>query len=187
MNLNRKWDQSGTAIAEIERQPDWSKVLVDIDSDFWMPPRMAHRRVIRTNLWREPLRTLLVDDNDASLALTSTILQRLGCSVAQATSGEEAWDMYNRAPYPLVVCDYVLPGMNGLDVCRKVKDRVALSVFLLITGIRTDLKHYDAAYRAGVDDFLFKPADYFVLKNKLEMSERKLRISMLCDEFHRPS
>lgn len=128
-------------------------------------------------LWRAEFNVLLVDDNRPSLDLMSEILTRLGCMVTLADNGKEAWAQFQKVPYSVVISDYVMPEISGLELCKRTKRVAPSTFFFLITGKNTDFAHYARAYAAGVDDFLFKPADFNVIRNKLQFMDRQLKVN----------
>jgi CheY-like chemotaxis protein len=115
---------------------------------------------------------LLIEDDDAIGAVASTILrEELGLAVTWATSGEEALEQAARRPPRLILLDLSLPGLDGLEVCRRLKADtatssvpvVAVSAMAPITQVRM------AASQAGCDDWLTKP---FGLDDLLETVQR---------------
>ena len=90
-----------------------------------------------------PLRVLAVDDERAALDLIRSALEREGYTVETATSGEEALDVVNRARFDLVVCDLVMPGLDGFDLIAALKrDPQTASVPVLVCTGR-DLSERD--------------------------------------------
>ncbi len=103
------------------------------------------------------VRALLVDDNDAFRTTARGYLERAGCVelVAVATSGEEAVRLAQRYRPDLVFTDLVLPGMNGVETTRRIKDSLPHAVVVILTLY--DLAEYRAgAQRAGADALVGK-------------------------------
>ena len=105
-------------------------------------------------------RVLVVDDDEWNRRLLSRMLSEAGYSVEMATSGEEALAVLRRHSTDLVLLDVVMPGLNGIEVCRRVKAEPALRLtpVVLVTGL-DDRANRIAGIEAGADDFVQKPVD----------------------------
>jgi DNA-binding response OmpR family regulator len=103
---------------------------------------------------------LVVDDTPANVRLLEAILGTHGYSVRSATSGPEALaDVASDSPPDLVVLDIQMPGMNGYEVCRRIRDDASSTMLpvIMITASGGDEKL--AALEAGADDFIPRPFD----------------------------
>ena len=111
---------------------------------------------------------VLVDDIDANLQLLSTILTREGYSVHTAGEGAAALDLIVTEVPDLVITDVMMPGMDGFELCRRVKSNPAtrLTPVILVTSL-TDRGDRIAGINAGADDFLTKPVDPHELKARV--------------------
>lgn len=101
---------------------------------------------------------LVVEDNQAIQTLLSTLLGLEGYDVESVGDGEAALALLGEHPVDLVLCDIMLPGRSGLEVCKHVKSNEAtqLTPVVLLTGL-ADLDHRVKGIDAGADDFLTKP------------------------------
>jgi diguanylate cyclase (GGDEF)-like protein len=119
------------------------------------------------------MRILAADDDSISLRLLVHALETLGHDVTPATSGEEAWATYRTAPFPVVVSDWMMPDMDGLQFCRNIRSTTgtgyAYVILLSAQNERADRLH---ALEAGVDDFLSKPLDRAELAARLVIARR---------------
>jgi two-component system phosphate regulon response regulator PhoB len=101
---------------------------------------------------------LVVDDDPALRSIVCTMLRASHLTAHQAESAEEALDFLVQNPVDLLVLDWGLPGMNGLELCQRLrKDHTQLELpILFLTGhsSSTDLVQ---AFEAGADDFVSKP------------------------------
>jgi sigma-B regulation protein RsbU (phosphoserine phosphatase) len=122
-------------------------------------------------------RILLVEDDPISCLLLKTVLEKLGYETVTARDGNEAWDEFNRKPVRLIVSDWMMPGMDGLGLCEKVRARARTlyTYFILLTANRTTPENYALAAAAGVDDFLTKPLDREAIRMRLGVAERILK------------
>lgn len=100
---------------------------------------------------------LLVED-DADLAATvEEFLVRRGWSVVYAANGARALAMLLERPFALMVLDHRMPGLTGLDLCRRVRAEVAPTLPILMLTAADSLEDRLAGFAAGVDDYLVKP------------------------------
>lgn len=107
----------------------------------------------------EPHQVLVVDDDPQNRALLTAFLTPAH-AVMQAPGGLEALALFERQRVDLVLLDLVMPGLDGLEVCRRLKKLAAdrYVPVILLTG-HADQEHRNAALEAGADDFLGKPFD----------------------------
>ena len=123
------------------------------------------------------MRTLVVEDDPTARHLLTKVLRGFGHEVTACPDAEAAWETYQAAHYELLVVDWVLPGMDGLELCRRVRgspggDR---SVILVVT-VRDAAEDLEAVLAAGADDFLAKPIDVGLLKVRLAIAEQGARV-----------
>ena len=124
-------------------------------------------------------KVLVAEDDPISARVLGTLLGRLGYESIMARNGQEAWDAFNAAPVRLIVSDWMMPGLDGLAFCEKVRARqdTAYTYFILLTANRTSTDNYALAAAAGVDDFLTKPLDREALQMRLRVAERILKFT----------
>jgi adenylate cyclase len=106
----------------------------------------------------DPL-VLVVDDLAPNVRLLEAVLSPKGFRVATASSGQEALDMLGSEHPDLVLLDVVMPGMDGYEVCRRIRDdpRTAFLPVIMITASGEEQKI--RAIESGADDFINKPFD----------------------------
>lgn len=100
---------------------------------------------------------LLVDDEDAIRYSISKTLQRVGYHVHTAASGDEALKMLDRQDYDVVLTDIRMPGLTGVELLAKIKDRSPDVVVILLTGYAS-LETAIESLRLGAHDYLVKPS-----------------------------
>ena len=79
-------------------------------------------------------RILLVDDNKLGLAARKSVLEEMGHSVTTASEGREALDRFTREKFDLVITDYRMPRMNGLELIQKIREADSGAPIILISG-----------------------------------------------------
>jgi sigma-B regulation protein RsbU (phosphoserine phosphatase) len=122
-------------------------------------------------------RILVVEDDPISSLLLKTVLEKLGYETVIARDGNEAWNEFDQKPVRLIVSDWMMPRMDGLGLCEKVRarSRTPYTYFILLTANRTTPENYALAATAGVDDFLTKPLDREAIRMRLGVAERILK------------
>jgi DNA-binding response OmpR family regulator/DNA-binding CsgD family transcriptional regulator len=106
----------------------------------------------------EPASILVVDDVPANLGLLLDALGRSGYRVLVAESGESALDQLDHEVPGLILLDYLLPGLNGLEICRRIKTRPdCRDVPILFLTAVTDVGEKVRALEAGAVDYVTKP------------------------------
>lgn len=79
-------------------------------------------------------RILLVDDNKLGLAARTSVLEEMGHSVTTASEGREALQKFTREKFDLVITDYKMPRMNGLELIQKIREADSGTPIILISG-----------------------------------------------------
>ncbi len=102
-------------------------------------------------------RVLVVDDQPANIRLLEAILAPRGYEVRTASSGEEALAALDQNDVDLVLCDIVMPGMDGYEVCRTIRERPATAYLPVVMVTASGDEQKIKALEAGADDFLTKP------------------------------
>ncbi len=120
---------------------------------------------------------LTVEDDPVARKILRQLLRKLGHDVIEAGDGEEAWLRLQSGGVRVIVSDWIMPHLDGLDLCRRVRGRLGADYvyFILLTGNTASEENQRAAAEAGVDDFLTKPMDPQELWMRLRVAERILR------------
>jgi CheY-like chemotaxis protein len=107
---------------------------------------------------QEPLQTLIVEDDEDQRVLLTRILQGRGHEVVACGTSAESLLAYQRNQSPLVILDIMLPGMNGMELCREMRlvPESTQTVILCATGV-DGREGLEEALSAGADDYLNKP------------------------------
>ena len=110
---------------------------------------------------------LVVDDSKLVTDIVRMRLEMFGYDVRLAHSGEEALEKIAQEVPDLMVLDVQRPGIDGYEVCRRLRDDPALDDLRIIMLTSSDDKH--AAYEAGVDVYLNKDVDLLNLPNRVKL------------------
>ena len=104
----------------------------------------------------QPARLLVVEDDDTIRETVCEAMEMEGFAVTAATNGQSAWDLLNRNRYDLVVLDLMLPGINGLDLCRQLRQGNDSPLVLVVSARDTETDRV-LGLEVGADDYLIKP------------------------------
>jgi two-component system phosphate regulon response regulator PhoB len=101
-------------------------------------------------------RILLVDDDVEVREVVTAMLEAVGFAITAARSGEDGLGILERERFDLVVLDWTLPGMSGLELCRAVRARWAKLPVLFLTA-NAGTRDVVEAFAGGADDYVVKP------------------------------
>lgn len=129
-------------------------------------------------------RILVVDDFPMNIVLLKDILTPAGYLVDFAERGQEALDKAFNDPPDLILLDVMMPGMNGYEVCRRIRANRSLPYIpiIYITASELEQKHVVEGLDSGGDDYIRKP---FEITELLERIKSCLRVKALYDELAR--
>src|ERR1700722_62151 len=122
------------------------------------------------------MKTLIAEDEPVAGKILKHALESSGHEVTVTYDGVQAWEAFDRDPVRVVVSDWLMPVLDGLGFCQKVRERkkTLYTYFILLTSQETTQENYDLASDAGVDDFLSKPLDRPTIRMRLRVAERIL-------------
>jgi len=124
------------------------------------------------------LKILIIEDDPMSRRLVQKALEPLGHALAYVGDGQEAWEKLQTEYFPLVVADWMMPRMDGVELVRRLRAELARDHYhyvILLTG-RAERRDRLAAFEAGVDDYVTKPFDREELQFRVRAGERVIRL-----------
>jgi DNA-binding NtrC family response regulator len=129
-----------------------------------------------------PKRVLVVDDETTSRRGLQALLEKQGYRVEAAATGAEALDKARSFRPAVVIADLVMPGMDGLELLRSLREETPFAVTILLTG-RGSIESAVQAMKAGAFDYLTKPVDLerltFLLEKALDRSRIGREVALL--------
>ena len=129
---------------------------------------------------------LIVDDSRAQLMLLTRFLRKMGLTVRAATSGEVALHICQFEKPDLIISDWVMPGMDGLEFCKRFRamERDGYGYFILLTS-KSEKGAVARGLDNGADDFLTKPVYVDELRARITAGERILEMQRQLSEQNR--
>ncbi len=122
-------------------------------------------------------KVLVVEDEEPIREMIRIGLERAGHTVSGVESGEEALASVRREQPDLVILDLMLPGMNGLEVCRRLRtDRETAGIPLIIVSARDEEKDVVTGLEYGADDYLTKPFSPSILAARVQAVLRRREV-----------
>jgi diguanylate cyclase (GGDEF)-like protein len=123
------------------------------------------------------MKILIAEDQATSALFLRRTLERMGHEVTVAVDGVEAWDLLEHTAPSVLISDWVMPRMDGLELCLKVRERHAHRyVYVILLTSKDRRQDRLDGLRAGADDFLTKPPDADELAVRLEIADRILAV-----------
>lgn len=123
------------------------------------------------------MKILIADDDPVSRRLLEGTLTRLGQEVVSVADGSAALAHLLTADAPrLAILDWMMPGLDGLAVCREIRKRTEPYVYVILLTARDRREDMVAALDAQADDFLTKPFDSVELRARLQSGQRVLEL-----------
>ena len=122
------------------------------------------------------MKILIAEDDPVSRRVLEAFLVRWGYEVIAASNGDEAWDALQKGDAPkLAILDWMMPGMDGVHVCRKIReDTERPYVYILMLTAKDRKQHILEGIEAGADEYLTKPFETHELKAHLHAGKRIL-------------
>src|SRR6476469_10657353 len=119
---------------------------------------------------------LVADDEPSMLALVGQHIKTMGYEVLEASDGEQAWALAQEHLPDLVILDVMMPGMSGWEVCRKIREDIALAhtAIIMLTGIGENLNELTSPLY-GADSYIDKPFKFPELDDKVRGALTKRR------------
>jgi CheY-like chemotaxis protein len=121
------------------------------------------------------LKILVAEDDTASRLVLEAILRKAGHEVVATEDGQRAWNAWQEQFFPVLVSDWRMPAIDGLELCRRIRQTSSPNyTYVILLTAHGGKANYLEAIDAGADDFLGKPPDEDALVARLHVAERIL-------------
>jgi len=124
------------------------------------------------------MQILLAEDDRTVRWLLQGILNKEGYEVLAAANGEEAWQvMRGENPPPIAIVDWMMPEMDGVEFCHKVRESAALSsTYIILLTSKRQKDDLVIGLDSGADEFIRKPFDREEFLARLRAAERRIKL-----------
>ena len=129
-------------------------------------------------------RILLVDDEQSIQTLLSYPLRKDGYEVVQAADGREALSRFGEAPFDLVVLDVMMPRLDGLEVCRRLRARSSVPIIMLTA--KADEIDKVVGLELGADDYITKPFSLREFRSRVKAALRRADMTRPANDDEAP-
>ncbi|MBI5474624.1 MAG: response regulator [Ignavibacteriae bacterium] len=123
------------------------------------------------------MRILTADDDEVARKILTRTLRSLGHEVEETKDGHEAWAEYRLHHFNLIISDWLMPGMDGIELTKLVRsdNRQKYTYIIMLTSLEGKGRYLEGM-EAGADDFINKPFDKETLAARLRVAERILNL-----------
>lgn len=123
------------------------------------------------------MRILIAEDDELSLLIVESTIKQFGHECLTASDGLAAWEQFQSTAVDVVISDWVMPGIDGIELCRRIRAdaRPGYTSFIFLTAL-SDKSNILAGIEAGADDYLAKPLDPDELRVRLLVASRLTRL-----------
>ncbi len=119
------------------------------------------------------MRVLIAEDERLTRLKLRKQLEQMGHEVVDAGDGQQAWELFQSDSFPIVVSDWEMPEMNGLELVRRIRELETENyVYIVMLTGKSDKKDVVEAIEAGADDFVSKPFDRDELRARINAGQR---------------
>ena len=130
------------------------------------------------------MRVLIAEDENLTREIIASTLHQMGHETVVTTNGLEAFQVYQRETVEVMMLDWMMPEMDGLDVCRNVRGSPQDEyTYIIMLTAQSGKQNYMTAINAGADDFLTKPFDPDELQARLRVAKRLREFELMKSEF----
>lgn len=111
---------------------------------------------------------LIVDDNPSDLMVLKTLLTKIGFEVFEAPEAYKALEMVGQNSFDLIILDWMLPQVSGIDLLKTIRAQKNLKVVPIIFATsKSDARDIKRAIDEGITDYIIKPVDPMILESKI--------------------
>jgi sigma-B regulation protein RsbU (phosphoserine phosphatase) len=123
------------------------------------------------------MKVLIAEDDRVSRRMLQRQLEKWGHEVVAAEDGKDAWEKFQANDFSIVVSDWMMPEMDGIELVRRIRGSQTNGyVFLILLTARSKKEDIVVGMEAGADDFLSKPFDQGELRVRLRAGERIIEL-----------
>jgi len=124
------------------------------------------------------MKILIAEDNMTTRRILETILVKWNYDVISACDGNEAWEkLQEKDPPKLIILDWMMPGINGVEICRRLRHPDAVEpMYIILLTARDEKNDIVEGLGAGADDYIAKPFDKEELRARIDVGRRVVEL-----------
>ncbi len=116
---------------------------------------------------------LIADDDSVTVRMIESALKEFGHEVMCITDGLEAYEFLQKGEAPLAILDWMMPGMSGVEICKRIREDARLnSMYIILLTIRDSREDVIEGFQSGADDYITKPFNSEELKARAQVGVR---------------
>ncbi|MHC4106333.1 MAG: response regulator [Planctomycetota bacterium] len=129
------------------------------------------------------MKVLIAEDDSASRMTLRAILQKWGHEVVVAEDGNQAWELLQRENPKLAILDWMMPGIEGIELCRRIREKSDYDyIYVILLTAKVEKEDIVAGLDSGADDYITKPFDREVLRSRVAVGARIVQYETLLAE-----
>lgn len=119
------------------------------------------------------MRILIAEDDPVSRRLLETTLLKAGYEITVTCDGHEAWEALQREAPAVAILDWMMPGMDGIEICRRARTiQTSTPTYLILLTAKSEKGDIVHGLDSGADDYVTKPFDRLVLQSRISVGLR---------------
>ena len=123
------------------------------------------------------MKTLIVEDDPVSRTILKKTLDKAGYDTITAEDGLEAWNIFQAHNISLIISDWMMPNMDGIELCKKIRQtRTKNYVYFIVLTARDSKEDLIEVFEAGADDYISKPLDTDEVEARIMTGARIVRL-----------
>ena len=132
------------------------------------------------------MKILIADDDPVIRGIISKLVSDMGHEPVTVSDGNAAFEQFKQNKYPVVMLDWMMPGMDGIDVCCAIRDMENGNVcYIIMNSAREGSNSISEALKAGANDYISKMTDSIELKARIGVGVRTAQLEMELVELNR--
>ncbi len=129
------------------------------------------------------MKVLIAEDDIVSSMVLRQNLQKMGFDVISASNGNEAWMFYQAQPVKLLITDWMMPVMDGIELCKLIRGSGAPYTYIILLTAKDRQEDKINGLENGADDFMLKPLDQRDLEARLNVALRILAMQEQLQQY----
>lgn len=136
---------------------------------------MESFNVTASKLSLKSLSILIADDDEPTRMLLNAALSQKGYALIEAADGEEAWEILQVKKPDLLILDWLMPKLDGIELCRRIRSELSYRPYIIMLTQVAGTTNIIKGLEAGADEFLSKPFNIAELHNRILVGSRILK------------